>query len=108
MNTIKNKKNSIYKIPQNIFNIADYLNGYWKRTLTCRNFGDAFDILRSENSVIRIETLKMGEDPNNSKRLKWSFGKNFSEEELQFGYIILCKKETEQEIISFEWQYSGN
>lgn len=102
----KVKKQVVYKLPQNS-TIAGYLQGFWKRNLTCRAFGDQYQILRAENSVVHIDTIQTTVDKVSSQRLKWSFGKGFTESELQFGYIMECVKDKSQDFVTFKWQFSG-
>jgi len=53
----------VYQVPGG--NFGQYLQGAWKRTLECREFGKSYEHLKTINSVVVVEKASnVAAEPN--------------------------------------------
>ena len=64
----------------------DHMDGIWKRNLEWRHFGDAYQHLRTSNTIVQINKHTSRKDGR--QFLTWSFGLDLSQESTKFGYVM--------------------
>lgn len=68
------------------FDFYDHMDGIWKRNLEWRHFGQAYQHLRTSNTIVQIN--KHTSRKNGRQFLTWSFGLDLSQTSMKFGYVM--------------------
>ena len=68
------------------FDFYDHMDGIWKRNLEWRHFGDAYQHLRTSNTIVQINKHTSSRDGR--RFLTWSFGLDLVQSSMKFGYVM--------------------
>lgn len=82
-----------------------HLDGTWKRNLEWRHFGNAYQHLRTSNTIVQINKHTSRKDGR--MFLTWSFGLDLSEDSMKFGYVMKVEPSVSPYAVHFNFGYRG-